>query len=76
MITLTKLDEKHYQVVLDMTGLDLEEGQKLLRKRDRFPAEFVKDVILHLPEDVEFDTYDHYQMIVTVKWVMNNNTMS
>lgn len=67
MIKLQSIDDKHYQVVLDMTGLDIEEGQKLLRKRDRFPAEFVKDIIDLLPEDQEFDTYDHFQMIVSVK---------
>lgn len=67
MINLQQLDEKHYQVILDMTGLDLEEGQKLLRRRDRFPAEFLKDIINLLPEDQTFDTYDHYQMIVKIK---------
>ena len=66
MITLTPINDKQYQVVLTTDELTYEERAQLLRKRDLFPADFVRLLIELLPEDQTFDTYSHYDMILNV----------
>jgi len=67
MITLTPLTTNSYKVVIEVDDLTEEERIKLLRQRDLFPAEFVHRLINLLPENQEFDTYDHYNMTLYVK---------
>jgi len=66
MITLSPLNETQYKVVIDTSNLEPEETQKLLRKRDRFPSEFLKDLELLLPPDQSLKTYDHFNLVLTV----------
>lgn len=67
MITLTPLTTNSYKVVIEVDDLTEEERCKLIRQRDLFPAEFVHRLINLLPENQEFDTYDHYNMTLYVK---------
>ena len=66
MITLTPINDTQYKVVITTDELTYEERAKLIRKRDLFPAEFIKLLIELLPEDQTFDTYSHYDMILNV----------
>lgn len=67
MITLTPLTTNSYKVIIEVDDLTEEERCKLIRQRDLFPAEFVHRLINLLPENQEFDTYDHYNMTLYVK---------
>lgn len=68
MIILQSINDTQYQVVLDTHELTYEEHAKLIRQRDLFPGQFVNTLIDLLPEDKTFDTYDHYNMVLNVKW--------
>jgi hypothetical protein len=67
MIRLRRVNLTQYQVIIEREGVDQERVDKLLLKRDKFPSEFLKDLLDLLPESVEFDTYDHYNMIINLK---------
>lgn len=67
MIRLRRINLTQYQVIIEREGVDPEITEKLIRKRDKFPTEFLNDVLDLLPETVEFDTYDHYNMIINLK---------
>lgn len=66
MITLTPINETQYKVNIDTSDLEPEDARKLLRKRDKFPAEFVKDLEDLLPAGQQLDNYDHYNLVLTV----------
>jgi hypothetical protein len=66
MITLSPINETQYKVIIDTSTLEPEDATKLLRKRDRFPAEFVKDLENLLPEGQQLEAYDHYNLVLTV----------
>jgi hypothetical protein len=66
MITLSPLNETQYKVVIDQSDLEYDDFVKLLRKRDHFPAEFIKEIELLLPSNQSLKTYDHFEMILTV----------
>jgi len=66
MITLTSINETQYKVIIDTSDIEPEEARKLIRKRDRFPAEFVKDLEDLLPAGQQLDNYDHYSLVLTV----------
>jgi hypothetical protein len=66
MITLTPINETQYKVNIDTSTLEPEDARKLLRKRDRFPAEFVKDLEDLLPTGQHLESYDHYNLVLTV----------
>ena len=67
MITLTPLNETQYKVVIDTSNLEPEDTTKLLKKRDLFPAEWVKELENLLPENQQLDSYDHFNLVLTVK---------
>ena len=67
MITLSPLNETQYKVVIDTSNLEPEDTTKLLRKRDLFPAEWVKELENLLPENQQLDSYDHFNLVLTVK---------
>jgi hypothetical protein len=67
MITLNPLTANTYKVVIHRDDLTEEDFNKLIRKRDFFPAEFVHHLIDLLPPDQTFDLYDHYSMTLYVK---------
>jgi hypothetical protein len=67
MITLSPLNETQYKVIIDTSNLEPEDTTKLLRKRDRFPAEWVKDLENLLPTGQQLDSYDHFNLVLTVK---------
>jgi hypothetical protein len=67
MIRLRRINLTQYQVIIEREGVDPERVDKLTRKRDKFPSEFLKEVLDLLPESVEFESYDHYNMIVNLK---------
>jgi hypothetical protein len=66
MITLSPINETQYKVIIDTSELEPEDATKLLRKRDRFPAEFLKDLENLLPPGQQLDNYDHYNLVLTV----------
>ena len=66
MITLTPINETQYKVNIDTSDLEPEDARKLLRKRDKFPAEFVKDLEDLLHAGQQLDNYDHYNLVLTV----------
>lgn len=69
-VTLNSLSPTQYKVVIDSSAYDeseYEQFQKLIRKRDHFPAEWLKYIIELIPNNQQFDTYDHYNMILNVK---------
>lgn len=69
-VTLNSLSPTQYKVVIDPSVYDeseYEQFQKLIRKRDHFPAEWLKHLIELIPEHQQFDTYDHYTMVLNVK---------
>jgi len=67
MITLLPINDKQYKIIINIDDCTEEERIKLIRKRDLFPAEFVKLLIDLLPENQIFDTYSHYDMILNVR---------
>ena len=67
MITLSPIDDKSYKVNIDTSNLEPEDATKLLRKRDRFPAEWVKDLENLLPEKQQLQTYDHFNLVLTIR---------
>ena len=67
MITLSPIDDKSYKVNIDTSNLEPEDATKLLRKRDRFPAEWVKDLENLLPEGQKLQTYDHFNLVLTIR---------
>jgi hypothetical protein len=67
MITLTQIDDKSYKVNIDTSELEPEDARKLLRKRDRFPAEWVRDLENLLPEGQQLETYDHFNLVLTIR---------
>ena len=67
MITLSPIDDKSYKVNIDTSNLEPEDATKLLRKRDRFPAEWVKDLENLLPVDQKLQTYDHFNLVLTIR---------
>jgi hypothetical protein len=67
MITLTPINETQYKVIVDTSNLEPEDTTKLLRKRDLFPAEWVKELENLLPENQQLDSYDHFNLVLTVK---------
>jgi hypothetical protein len=67
MITLSPIDDKSYKVNIDTSNLEPEDTTKLLRKRDRFPAEWVKELENLLPTGQQLDSYDHFNLVLTVK---------
>ena len=67
MITLSPIDDKSYKVNIDTSNLEPEDATKLLRKRDRFPAEWVKDLENLLPADQKLETYDHFNLVLTIR---------
>jgi hypothetical protein len=67
MITLSPIDDKSYKVNIDTSNLEPEDATKLLRKRDRFPAEWVKDLENLLPEGQQLETYDHFNLVLTIR---------
>ena len=67
MITLTQIDDKSYKVNIDTSNLEPEDATKLLRKRDRFPAEWVKDLENLLPDGEQLETYDHFNLVLTIR---------
>ena len=67
MITLSPIDDKSYKVNIDTSNLEPEDATKLLRKRDRFPAEWVKDLENLLPADQKLQTYDHFNLVLTIR---------
>jgi hypothetical protein len=66
MITLSPINETQYKVIIDTSDLEPEDARKLLRKRDRFPAEFLKDLEDLLPTGQQLEAYDHYNLVLTV----------
>ena len=66
MITLSPINETQYKVIIDTSTLEPEDATKLLRKRDRFPAEWVKDLEHLLPQGQQLEAYDHYNLVLTV----------
>jgi hypothetical protein len=66
MITLAPLNETQYKVVIDQSDLEYDDFLKLLRKRDKFPAEWVKSVEELLPANQSMQSYDHFSMILTI----------
>lgn len=67
VITLDPISPTSYKITIHSDDLTDEERIKLIRQRDLFPAEFVHRLIDLLPEHQEFDTYDHYNMMLYVK---------
>jgi hypothetical protein len=67
MITLTQIDDKSYKVNIDTSELEPEDARKLFRKRDRFPAEWVRDLETLLPEGQQLETYDHFNLVLTIR---------
>lgn len=67
MITLIRINETTYKVVIQRDDLTEEDFTKLIRKRDHFPSEFVNMVIDLIPQSKQFDRYDHYSMTLYVK---------
>jgi len=67
MITLTPINDTQYKVVITTDELTHEERAKLIRKRDLFPAEFIQLLIELLPENQQLDSYDHFNLVLTVK---------
>ena len=67
MITLNSLSPTAYKVVINTDDLTEEDRVKLIRKRDFFPAEFVRTLIDLIPPHQTFDQYDHYNMTLYVK---------
>jgi hypothetical protein len=66
MIEFDPITPNTFKVVIQTDDMTEEEHDKLLYQRDKTPAEFVKRLISILPENMEFKTYDHLNMIVTV----------
>jgi deoxyribose-phosphate aldolase len=66
MIDLQAITPNTFKVVIQTDDLTEEERDKLLRERDKTPAEFVKRLESILPENMTLQTYDHLNMLATV----------
>jgi hypothetical protein len=67
MITLQPVTDTTYKVVINADDMTEEDYNKLIRERDKFPNEFVKRILTVIPEDQQFYSYEHLQMLLTVK---------
>jgi hypothetical protein len=67
MITFDSITPNTFKVVIQSDDMTDDDRDKLLRERDKTPAEFVTRLIRLLDEqNMRFLTYDHLNMIVTV----------
>lgn len=68
-VSLQSINQNQYKVVIDPSAYDEsehEQFQKLIRKRDLFPNEWLSNVIQLIPNNQQFSSYDHYNMVLYV----------
>lgn len=67
MITLEYVTDTTYKVIINSDDLTEEEYNKLIRERDHLPIDFIQRIISVIPEHQQFYSYEHLQMLLTVK---------
>jgi len=67
MITLEPVTDTTYKVVINADDMTEEDYNKLIKERDRLPIDFLNRISQLIPEGQSFHSYEHLQMLLTVK---------